>query len=67
MSGTLVLQSFSPEAGKRLDAFVEAGNAETLRAAVTALSGSLKDDELEFSLNFGDYPTSFRGVKTTEI
>ena len=39
MSGTLVLQSFSPEPKKRLDAFVEAGNAETLRAAVTASFG----------------------------
>lgn len=33
------------------------------RYTVTALSGSLKGDALEFSLNFGDYPTSFRGVK----
>ncbi|MBQ7459324.1 MAG: TonB-dependent receptor plug domain-containing protein [Bacteroidales bacterium] len=34
------------------------------RYTVTALSGSLKGDELEFSLNFGDYPTSFQGVQT---
>lgn len=39
MSGTLVLQSFSPDAGKRLDATLEAGNAETLRATVTASWG----------------------------
>lgn len=39
MSGTLVLQSFSPDAERSIDAFLEAGNAETLRAAVTASFG----------------------------
>lgn len=33
------------------------------RYTVTALTGSQKGNELEFSLNFGDYPTSFRGVQ----
>ena len=30
---------------------------------VTDFSGTQKGDELEFSLNFGIYPTVFRGVK----
>lgn len=34
------------------------------RYTVTALTGSLQGDALEFSLNFGDCPTSFRGVQT---
>lgn len=33
------------------------------RYTVKDLSGELKDGELSFSLLFGDYPTSFRGVK----
>ena len=33
------------------------------RYTVTNLTGSLKNDELTFSLNFGNTPTSFRGTK----
>lgn len=32
------------------------------RYTVTAFSGQLKGEELSFSLNIGDYPTSFRGI-----
>lgn len=32
------------------------------RYTVTNLKGSVKDNELIFSLNFGDYPTSFKGI-----
>lgn len=31
------------------------------RYRVTGLEGSIKEGKLEFSLNFGDYPTSFSG------
>ena len=33
------------------------------RYTVTNLTGTLKDDELAFSLNFGSTPTSFKGTK----
>ena len=33
------------------------------RYTVTALQGEIVGDELSFSLNFGDYPTSFKGRK----
>lgn len=33
------------------------------RYTVTDLKGTLKGDSLEFSLNFGSSPTSFKGVK----
>lgn len=33
------------------------------RYTVTGLKGTVKDNELDFSLNFGDYPTSFKGTK----
>ena len=33
------------------------------RYTVTALEGEIVGDELTFSLNFGDYPTSFNGRK----
>ena len=33
------------------------------RYTVTNLTGTLKDDELAFSLNFGSTPTSFMGTK----
>ena len=32
------------------------------RYNVKNFQGSLKGDELSFSLNFGDYPTSFKGT-----
>lgn len=35
------------------------------RYTVTQLEGTLKDDSLEFSLNFGSSPTAFKGVKQT--
>jgi len=31
---------------------------------VTALNGSVSGEKLSFSLNFGDYPTSFSGILT---
>lgn len=33
---------------------------------VTALSGTLTDNKLSFSLNFGEYPTSFTGTLTAD-
>ena len=36
------------------------------RYTVTNLTGTLKDDDLTFSLNFGDTPTSFKGTKQTK-
>lgn len=33
------------------------------RYTVTDLHGEIVGNELSFSLNFGDYPTSFKGVK----
>lgn len=33
------------------------------RYTVTGLTGTQKDDALEFSLHFGDYPTSFKGTR----
>lgn len=35
------------------------------RYTVTQLEGTLKDDSLEFSLNFGSSPTAFKSVKQT--
>ena len=40
-----------------------AAGGEYPRYTVTNLTGSLKNDELTFSLNFGNTPTSFRGTK----
>ena len=40
-----------------------AAGGEYPRYTVTNLTGSLNDDELTFSLNFGNTPTSFRGTK----
>ncbi len=34
------------------------------RYTVTSLTGKIEGEELAFSLNFGDYPTSFKGVTT---
>ena len=40
-----------------------AAGGEYPRYTVTNLTGTLKDDELAFSLNFGSTPTSFKGTK----
>lgn len=33
------------------------------RYTVTDFTGSIKGDDMQFSLNFGDYPTVFKGKK----
>lgn len=38
---------------------------EFKRYTVTNLSGTITGSELSFKLNFGDYPTSFKGTLTT--
>ena len=41
----------------------QAMGGEVPRYKVTGLKGEIVDDELSFSLNFGSYPTSFRGTR----
>lgn len=41
------------------------GGSPYPRYTVTGLNGELKGNDLSFSLKFGDYPTSFRGIRQT--
>ena len=53
--------------GYRADGVVPlALNGPVERYMVTGLAGSIKGDEIEFSLNFGDFPTKYRGTKISQ-
>lgn len=41
------------------------GGSPYPRYTVTGLTGELKGNDLNFSLKFGDYPTSFHGIRQT--
>lgn len=58
----IVLNSTDDRIVLRCDSVIpQAMGGEVPRYKVTGLNGEIVDDQFSFSLNFGSYPTSFRG------
>ena len=59
MGGVLSLRTAAVREGLKLSA--EYGSAGQMRLMASWGRGEFKDETLSFSLNFGDFPTSFSG------
>ena len=60
----IALNSTDDKIALKCDSVIpQAMGGEVPRYKVTGLKGEIVDDELWFSLNFGSFPTSFRGAR----
>lgn len=62
----IALSSTDDKIALKCDSVIpQAMGGEYPRYKVTGLNGEIVDDKLSFSLNFGSYPTSFSGARTS--